>query len=81
MNKEKKARMKCSECRYHAHCYDGLPNDIFCTKKPEMKIDKFTRQPKWCPLLNEPQEVDMSDSPIPEGPVAVNEEGAADGSD
>lgn len=58
MNYAKKNKEKCLYCPV-AEVFPQAMNPkkklIMCKLKPEMKIDRFTRQPDWCPLKTEMQ--------------------------
>ena len=58
MNCGKKNKEKCLYCPV-AEVLPQATNSkkklIMCKLKPEMKIDRFTRQPDWCPLKTEMQ--------------------------
>ena len=58
MNCVKKYKEKCVNCP-EAEVFPQATNPkkklVMCKMKLEMKIDRFTRQPDWCPLKTEMQ--------------------------
>ena len=56
MNCKKKNKGRCVNCP-EAEVYHQATNPkkklMMCKMKPEMKIDRFTRRPDWCPLKTE----------------------------
>jgi len=58
MNCAKKSKGRCVYCpeaEVFPQVTDPKKKLVTCKMKPEMKIDRFTRQPDWCPLKTEMQ--------------------------
>lgn len=74
MNCTKKNKGRCVNCP-EAEVYPQATNPkkklVMCKMKPEMKIDRFTRQPDWCPLKTEMQ------TPIEMRPNISDDQGVA----
>ena len=77
MNCAKKNKGRCVNCPEAEVCPQATnPKKklMMCKMKPEMKIDRFTRQPDWCPLKTEMQTpIELPNIPDDQGVAFVNE--------